>query len=437
MIRKLRIRITAVIMIGLTILITAVASGIYIFMQRSETEETDRAIDSAVNSVMRDEMPHEDKDTKPKPPDGFDPFMQGFPGFSDPRREPGIIPASRSWISVLVTPEGGTDEVVYSSPFSKPENEDEISSAASGIAAGNSENGYIVISGVSYKYQIKHSGGKTRVIFIDRTNQLATMRRLLIVLVIVGISALIVLFPISIMVSGWIVRPIERTWNDQKEFFANASHELKTPLTVISANIDVIMSDPDKTVSEQGKWFEYIKSEAVKMSKLINQMLYLSKNDRAESEMLITDVAVSEAVEGACLAAEALAFEKGHELVTDIEPDITCMGDREMIVRLANILLDNAISHSADGSAVNVDLHRKKGRNVLTVTNIGEYIPPEELSRLFDRFYRTDRSRTGETGGFGLGLSIAKTIAENHKGTLTASSSPDGTTSFTFTWNHP
>ena len=433
MIKKLRIRITAVIMTGLTILITGIISGIYIFMQHSETEETEKVMSSAWDTIMREDLSHDDKGTKPQPPNEPEPSSPGSPGFSDPRREPDKSPTSRSWISVLITDDGKSGEVVYSNPFNKPGNEDEICSAAEDISAQNSENGYIIMSGVSYKYQIRGSGGKTRVMFIDRTNQLATMRRLLVIMIIVGVGALAVLFPISVIISGWIVKPISKAWNNQKEFFANASHELKTPLTVISANIDVIMSEPEKTVSQQEKWFEYIKAEAVKMSKLINQMLYLSKNDRAEAEMLMTDFDFSEVIEGVCLAVEALAFEKGHTLLTDIEPGIICRGDKEMMIRLANILIDNAISHSVSGGAISVKLVRKKNKDILTVTNKGEYIPPEELSRLFDRFYRTDKSRTKETGGFGLGLSIAKTIAENHKGTLTASSSADGTTSFTFT----
>jgi signal transduction histidine kinase len=105
-----------------------------------------------------------------------------------------------------------------------------------------------------------------------------------------------------------------------------------------------------------------------------------------------------------------------------------------MIERLANILIDNAVRHSVGSEDVRVELHCRKNRNILTVSNKGEYIAPEELSRLFDRFYRTDKSRTSSTGGFGLGLSIAKAIADKHKGTLTAASSPDGLTTFTFTW---
>ena len=431
MIKKLRIRITAVIMAGLTLLIAAVVVGIYIFMQHSETEETDKSVDSALTAVTREDSDKRSDDKKPEPPEASDPSKRSPSGNN---RQPAKRQSSRSWISVLMSSEGTVKEIAYSSSYNKPDNEDEIGEAAESIAAQNSENGYILLSDVSYRYFIKKSGGRTRVIFIDRTNQIETMGRLLIVLIFVGIGALVVLFPISVLVSGWIVKPISRAWSSQKEFFANASHELKTPLTVISANIDVITSEPEKTVSEQDKWFEYIKSETGKMSKLINQMLYLSKDDREETKLLMSEFNASEAIEGVCLATEALAFENGHTLVTEIEPDISCKGDREMIERLANILIDNAIRHSVGSEEVKVALHRRKNRNILTVSNKGEYIAPEELSRLFDRFYRTDKSRTSSTGGFGLGLSIAKAIADKHKGTLTAASSPDGLTTFTFTW---
>ena len=434
MIKKLRVRITAVIMAGLTLLISAVVIGIYLFMQRSETEETDKAVDSALSAVRREDFDKRADEKKPEPPEASESSKRD-PSFPvSPGRQPVKRQSSRNWISVLLSSEGSVKEIAYSSSYNKPDNEDEIGTAAENIASQNSENGYIRLSDVSYRYFIKKSGGRTRVIFIDRTNQIETMGRLLIVIVFVGIVALVVLFPISVMVSGWIVKPISRAWSSQKEFFANASHELKTPLTVISANIDVITSEPEKTVEEQDKWFEYIKSETVKMSKLINQMLYLSKDDREETELLMSEFNASEVIESVCLATEALAFENGHNLVTEIEPDISCKGDKEMIERLANILIDNAIRHSVGSGEVKVELHRRKNRNILTVTNMGEYIPPEELSRLFDRFYRTDKSRTSSTGGFGLGLSIAKAIADKHKGTLTAASSPDGLTTFTFTW---
>ena len=432
MIKKLRIRITVVIMVGLTVLITAVVSGIYIFMQRSEAEETDKVVNSAVSALNREDSDKKDKE-KTQPPESSDPSKRIEPGSQRERRS---SLSSRSWISVLISSDGKAKEVKYSNPYSKPDSDDEISEAAEAIVSRNSDEGYVRISDVSYRYFIRSSGSRTRALFIDRTNQLETMQRLLFVLIAVGIGTLILLFPISVVISGWIVKPISKAWKSQKEFFANASHELKTPLTVISANLDVITSEPDKTAAEQEKWFEYIKTETVRMSKLITQMLYLSKEDREDTGITMTELDASGLFEGVCLSIEALAFENGHELVTDIEPGITAKGDRETIIRLANILIDNAISHSLPGGGVRVSFHRNKNKFVFSVTNKGEYIPPEELSRLFDRFYRTDKSRNKDTGGFGLGLSIAKAIAEKHRGTLNASCAADGTTTFTFTWHN-
>ena len=486
MIKKLRIRITAVIMIGLTILITAVISGIYIFMLRSETEETDRSVNTVLAAIKREsdkrefeknqpsqkpestsssnesekiqppqkpentsssnesekiQLPQKPENTSSNDNEKIQPPQKpentsssNDSGNNQPPQKPEERLPTRNWISVLADSDGNIENTEYSSVYGRPDEETDLYSAAQNILGRGTENGYISFGGVSYRYFVRKNDSGTRIIFIDRTNQQATMRRLMTVLVFVGIGALFILFPISIMVSGWVVKPIERAWNNQKEFFANASHELKTPLTVISANVDVIMSNPDETVAAQEKWFEYIKSEAVKMSKLINQMLYLSKEDRDEEELLMADFNASDAIEGACLAFEALAFERGRMLESEIEPDITARGDKERIVQLAHILIDNAIVHSDSGGTVNVSFRRKKNKNILTVSNTGDYIPPEELSRLFDRFYRTDKSRNSATGGFGLGLSIAGVIAEKHGGTLTASSVDSGVTTFTFIW---
>ncbi|MBR5089821.1 MAG: hypothetical protein IK093_10385 [Ruminiclostridium sp.] len=199
MIKKLRIRITGVIMAGLTLLIAAVVVGIYICMQHSETEETDKSVDSALTAVTREDSDKRSDDKKPEPPEASDPSKRSP---SSSSRQPAKRQSSRSWISVLMSSEGTVKEIAYSSSYNKPDNEDEIGEAAESIAAQNSENGYIRLSDVSYRYFVKQSGGRTRVIFIDRTNQIETMGRLLIVLIFVGIGALVVLFPISVLVSG-------------------------------------------------------------------------------------------------------------------------------------------------------------------------------------------------------------------------------------------
>ena len=213
----------------------------------------------------------------------------------------------------------------------------------------------------------------------------------------------------------------------RREFTSNVSHELKTPLAVISANLDVITSNPDETVAEQGKWFGYIRSEADKMSRLINEMLYIAREERTDSKTVMTELDLSEAAEGACLAMEAVAFEKGKTLITDIEPNVTVKGDKESLTRTINILIDNAVSHSSEHSEITVRLKKSRGKAKLTVENQGKPIPKEDLQRIFDRYYRTDASRSRDTGGFGLGLAIAKTVAEKHGGSITAESDENRT----------
>ena len=260
------------------------------------------------------------------------------------------------------------------------------------------------------------------IVLLDRTNEVSTMTRLLVILAGIFALSLVVLFLLSVLLSKWAVTPIEDAWNRQRVFFSNASHELKTPLAVISANLDVITSNPDETVAEQGKWFGYIRSEANKMSRLINEMLYIAREERTDSKTVMAELDLSEAAEGACLAMEAVAFEKGKTLITDIEPNVTVKGDKESLTRTINILIDNAVSHSSEHSEITVRLKKSRGKAKLTVENQGKPIPKEDLQRIFDRYYRTDASRSRDTGGFGLGLAIAKTVAEKHGGSITAES---------------
>lgn len=273
------------------------------------------------------------------------------------------------------------------------------------------------------------------IVLLDRTDEISTLRRLLFILLAIFVPALGVVFLLSLLLSKWAVITIEDAWNRQRVFFSNASHDLKTPLTVINANLDVITSNPDDTAAKQGKWFGYIRCEAEKMSRLINEMLYLSREERTDNPPVMAELDLSEAAEGACLAMEALAFERGKVICSDIDSGITVKGDREGLVRMTNILIDNAVNHSSEHSDINVSLKKSRKNKVkLSVSNKGTPIPPEELERIFDRYYRTDASRSSSAGGFGLGLAIAKTIAEKHGGSITAESG-ENRTAFTVTLN--
>ena len=233
-----------------------------------------------------------------------------------------------------------------------------------------------------------------------------------------------------------IVRPVEENMQMQKRFIADASHELKTPLTVIDANASVL----EQSVG-QSKWLDYIKEQTGRMSGLVNELLQLSNLEEAKGSEALPqpeEFDAAEAVMAAALPFESVAFEGGVTLETDTPDALPARGSRKDLEQLAAILIDNAVKHSASGAAVRVSLtrsvprHGRKGEAALElrVANTGEEIPPEALPHLFDRFYRVDESRARKAGGYGLGLAIAKGLAEKNGGSITVSSR-DGITEFT------
>ena len=420
MIKHLRRRFTAVLMSLLGTVMLIVLGSVYVSMYRSENMNTDRIINFAMNL----EMHNDNTDPPPQsPPDGTEEPPKDFEGdihfdsfFFPQRTRHGADDISTGWIS----------DIFRSQQLYGSENENNMDAAAhaaaENILSNGNQKGIISVDGISYRYEMRDKDSGKVIVLLDRTNEVSTMTRLLVILAGIFALSLVVLFLLSVLLSKWAVTPIEDAWNRQRVFFSNASHELKTPLAVISANLDVITSNPDETVAEQGKWFGYIRSEADKMSRLINEMLYIAREERTDSKTVMAELDLSEAAEGACLAMEAVAFEKGKTLITDIEPNVTVKGDKESLTRTINILIDNAVSHSSEHSEITVRLKKSRGKAKLTVENQGKPIPKEDLQRIFDRYYRTDASRSRDTGGFGLGLAIAKTVAEKHGGSITAES---------------
>lgn len=233
-----------------------------------------------------------------------------------------------------------------------------------------------------------------------------------------------------------IVRPVEENMQMQKRFAADASHELKTPLTVIDANASVL----EQTVG-RNKWLDYIKEQTGRMSELVNELLQLSNLDEARDSggpQPRERFDAAEAVMSAALPFESVAFERGVDLETDTPDALDMLGNRKELEQLAAILIDNAVKHAAEGGTVLVSLRKAPahgGRKAapeleLRVANPGEEIPQEALPHLFDRFYRVDGSRVHKAGSYGLGLAIAKGLAEKNGGSITASSQ-NGLTEFT------
>lgn len=278
--------------------------------------------------------------------------------------------------------------------------------------------------------------GKTRIAFADRNWERQNLQGLLLTSLLVGIGALLGFFLISLFLSKLATRPVEKAWEQQRQFVADASHELKTPLTVILANSGILLSHREDTVGAQVKWIEYIQEEARRMKGLVEDMLFLAKSDAARLPATRLPVDMSELTEGCLLPFESVAFEAGVTLESDIRPGLYVNGDEGQLRRLVYILLDNACKYAGSGGAVAVVLSRTSDRLKLTVRNTGPAIPPEHLEHLFERFYRSDSARTREAGGYGLGLAIAKAIVQSHRGQISVASSEAEGTVFTVLLPH-
>lgn len=249
------------------------------------------------------------------------------------------------------------------------------------------------------------------------------------------IIALVALFLISHLLANWTIRPVAEAWDAQRRFISDASHELKTPLAVIIANIQILQKD--KTIGEEGMaWVMRTADEASHMKSLVEDLLTLARADEAKASSVGTtgpmvELDFSELVNEAALEFDAVAFERGSEIVCDPAPGVTVKGDKAQLRRVVNTLLDNATKYAPKGTQVKVSLSQDSRKASLAVNNQGSPIEPDELAHLFDRFYRTDKARERQSqGGFGLGLAIAKSIVEAHGGKIWAESTASAGTTF-------
>ena len=273
-------------------------------------------------------------------------------------------------------------------------------------------------------YLVSERSGYTLVALIDSTVTNNSMKMLLRNVLIVGGAAIIVLFFVSLFLSRQIIRPLEENDKQQKQFISDASHELKTPVAVIGTNAELLSRELG-----ENEWLANIQYENERMGDLVKQLLDLSRAENAETPMEQVDL--SRIVTGESLAFESLAFDQGKTIQSDVDEGIRVMGNQAQLAQLTSILLDNAVRHGT-GSEIGLSLKRQGHSAVLSSVNEGEEIPAEKLEYLFDRFYRVDEARNSEGHHYGLGLSIAKAVAEKHGGSI-AVSCKDGRIRFTVT----
>ena len=262
------------------------------------------------------------------------------------------------------------------------------------------------------------------IVFADMSSELMTLHHLLKHSLIVGMAGFLLLLAISIWLSGWAVRPVERAWKQQKQFVADASHELKTPLTVILTSAQLAKQGED-----QSRMLDHIQDMAGQMKGLLEQLLWLARADDGRIQEGKKLVDCSQETNEVALPYEPVFFEHGLELETEIADGIQIMAIPAQWKRLVEIFLDNALKYSSAGGKTRLILEKTRpGHCRLTAANQGEPIEEGQLNSLFDRFYRAEPSRTRD-GGFGLGLSIAKSIVEAHGGKIWAESK-EGVNSF-------
>ena len=365
MIRKLRLKFVAICMLLVTAILAAVLLSVYFAMQRNIQDLSRQLLYRVIQQ-------------------------------DDPRRPEIAISLDRDrlvYLPYFTVNVWGSAAYVTGGTYTDLENTEELAAILNDCLIQNRQEG--VVADYHLRYLRRSGGLYEKLAFVDMSMERAMLREMMGSYLLIGGIALLLLLAAAVLLSWWATRPVERAWRQQRQFLSDASHELKTPLTVILSNAEMLES----TLLEDrpARW---------------------------------ADNSLSEAAEDCVLAFESVAFEAEKALECRLAEEVCVLGDGEKLRRLVSILLDNAIKYGAPGGAVSLALERRDRQAVLTVSNPGE-IPAEHLPRLFERFYRVDASR-GEHSGFGLGLSIAGAIAREHKGALRAESG-GGVTRFVFT----
>ena len=326
--------------------------------------------------------------------------------------------------SVLIDADGNIETFAMNADMS----EDNLSEAVTLALGADKDDG--ILRSLNLIYRRYEREGGTQIAFASYEALARTARKNLLITLSVFVVGVGLLFLVSLFLSGLALRPVVETWEGQKRFVADVSHDLRTPLTVILANNNILRSRPDETVASQMKWIDATDEEAARMKSLTEKMLELSRSETVGQGIELVSVDLSDLLGEIVMRFEPVAFEAGVGLDAKIDAGIVVKSDRDAFSRVAHILIDNAVKYAEAGSTVEITLAKKK-QIVFSVKNRGEVISENDLAHLFDRFYRADHVRS--VGGHGLGLSIAKNLTEAIRGKLGVSSSEENGTVFSVT----
>lgn len=271
-------------------------------------------------------------------------------------------------------------------------------------------------SSVYFKYKVVSKDGFIKVYFVDINQELASVGSMATISVLIAAVSLFLLFFAVLWASEYAVRPIVETSRRQKRFINDAGHELKTPLAIISANAEVL-----ELTGGRNEWLDSIHKQTKRMNLLVEHLLLLDKMDVRPSKKDFSEFSLSEEVKSTVESFAVIAERENKFFVTDIEQNLYFNGNKRVIEELVSVLVDNAVKYSPENSEIKIRLSKIDKHLVLETENSLLPGTPPDTKRIFDRFYRSDRSRSRETGGYGIGLSVAKAAVEMHKGTIHAS----------------
>lgn len=270
----------------------------------------------------------------------------------------------------------------------------------------------------NYRYLKKEEDGNMIILFLDCRSRMDSFRSFLVYSVGVSLVGMVAVAGLVLLLSKMVMKPVQESYEKQKSFITDAGHEIKTPLTIIDADATIL----EMECGEDNEWIQDIRAQTKRLTALTKDLIYLSRMEEEKPRLQMIDFPLSDVITEAAQPFRALAKVREKSLAVEVEPMLNLCGDDKAIAQLVSILLDNALKYSDDKGTISLKAYAR-GRNVLMeVSNTVEHVDTAALGKFFDRFYRADKSRNSETGGYGIGLSIAKAITEAHKGRIAASS---------------
>ncbi|MCD7756208.1 MAG: HAMP domain-containing histidine kinase [Firmicutes bacterium] len=402
MIKKLRVKLVTAAMASLLVVFAVILGVVAVFNYREIAFDADVTL-----SVLAEN-------------DGK--FPDSMLSMDDHRFSP-ETPYQTRYFSLTLTSEGGVISV-NTGKIAAVDTATAIDYAEAVLSGGRSQGFF-----GNYRYIVYSDNQEIHLFFLDCGSDLSAFRSF--VLTSFGVSA-VGLLAVGLLlgfVSGRIVKPFSESYEKQKQFITDAGHELKTPLTIIDADAEVLEMD-----FGENEWLSDIQGQTKRLAELTNSLILLSRMEETQAQTEMIEFPLSDVAEETVDTFHALARTRNKVLSAEIQPMISLRGDEKAIRRLITILLDNAVKYSDDGGDIRLTLEKQKSTIRLSVYNTAQSVTKESLAHLFDRFYRADQSRNSQTGGYGLGLSIAQAIVNAHKGKITATTQDEKSLRITVTF---